>query len=422
MIDYSTYTLANGLKVVHNFDPSTAMVAVCILYNVGARDEHPSHTGLAHLLEHLMFGGSANVPDFDAQIERAGGINNAWTSNDFTCFYDVAPAQNLDTLLWAESDRMIGPSLTPKVLDVQRHVVIEEFKETHLNRPYGDLMHRLRALAYTTHPYRYPTIGKEISHIENVTAEEVRDFFNSHYAPNNAILAVSGNVSLEQLKESTGRWFSDVPRRVIAPRHNEPEPKPTEARREEVRGAVPQTEVYIAFHMPGYGEPGYRECDLLTDILASGRSSRFYRRLLLGSDLFTQADASIMGSEEPGLLMLRGRLSEDSDEAIAEAERLLMAEATALWQPRSEHDPDGVETFELERAINRFASQHTFSSLSYLHRAQELAMAALHGEDINSIVEAYRRVTLSTLCATARTVIAPERACTLVYRPEEPNI
>lgn len=206
MIDYSTYTLANGLKVVHNFDPSTAMVAVCILYNVGARDEHPSHTGLAHLLEHLMFGGSANVPDFDAQIERAGGINNAWTSNDFTCFYDVAPAQNLDTLLWAESDRMIGPSPTPKVLDVQRHVVIEEFKETHLNRPYGDLMHRLRALAYTTHPYRYPTIGKEISHIENVTAEEVRDFFNSHYAPNNAILAVSGNVSLEQLKESTGRW------------------------------------------------------------------------------------------------------------------------------------------------------------------------------------------------------------------------
>lgn len=200
MIRYTTFTLDNGLRVIHNYDPSTAMVAVNVIYNVGARDESPSLTGLAHLFEHLMFGGSVNIPDFDAALERAGGTSNAWTSNDFTDFYEVAPAANFETLLWLESDRMLGLAFSPRSLEVQQSVVIEEFKQTHLNTPYGDVAHRLREMLYTSHPYRYPAIGKEISHIERVTLDDVRRFFYSHYAPNNAVLAVSGNVTLGQVR------------------------------------------------------------------------------------------------------------------------------------------------------------------------------------------------------------------------------
>ena len=310
MIDFNRFTLSNGLRVIHNYDPTTAMVAVNVLYNVGSRDEDPSMTGLAHLFEHLMFGGSANIPDFDAEIERAGGMNNAWTSNDFTNFYDVAPARNFETLLWLESDRMLRLAFSEKSLEVQRNVVIEEFKQTHLNRPYGDLFHKLRSLVYRTHPYSIPTIGKEPAHIEKVTRDDVRDFFYSHYAPNNAVLAISGNVTPDQVRRGVERWFDSIPRRDIKPRTYQPEPLPDAPRELEVRGHVPQTCVVVAYPMPGYGQPGYIECDLITDILASGRSSRFYRRLLLGGDLFTSADASIIGSEEPGMLMLKGHLED----------------------------------------------------------------------------------------------------------------
>lgn len=428
MIDFNKFTLPNGLRVIHNYDPSTAMVAVNILYNVGSRDESASMTGLAHLFEHLMFGGSVNIPDFDAEMERAGGVDNAWTSNDFTNFYDVVPARNFETLLWLESDRMLGLAFSPKALDVQRHVVIEEFKETHLNRPYGDLYHLLRGLVYKSHPYRFPTIGKEPSHIEKVTDTDVRDFFYSHYAPNNAVLAVSGNVTLQQIRESVEQWFGPIPAREIAPRVYQPEPPVASPRELEVRGQVPQTCVVVAYPMPGYGEPGYIECDLITDILASGRSSRFYRRLVLGSELFASADAMIIGSEEPGMLMLQARLTDNSEEAARTAVARLQEEASCLCYHAAHRDrlsyvhsearPDGVSPFEVERAINRFASDFTFSSLSYLQRAQALAMAEMHGEDINDIVPAYRRVTTSSVVATARRVLDPRHACTLIYRPE----
>lgn len=326
MIDFNRFTLSNGLRVIHNYDPTTAMVAVNVLYNVGSRDEDPSMTGLAHLFEHLMFGGSVNIPDFDAEIERAGGMNNAWTSNDFTNFYDVAPARNFETLLWLESDRMLGLAFSEKSLEVQRNVVIEEFKQTHLNRPYGDLFHKLRSLVYHTHPYSIPTIGKEPAHIEKVTRDDVRDFFYSHYAPNNAVLAISGNVTPDQVRRGVERWFDSIPRRDIKPRTYQPEPLPEAPRELEVRGHVPQTCVVVAYPMPGYGQPGYIECDLITDILASGRSSRFYRRLLLGGDLFTSADASIIGSEEPGMLMLKGYLEDPSEATARKAVERLMSE------------------------------------------------------------------------------------------------
>ena len=428
MIDFNRFTLSNGLRVIHNYDPTTAMVAVNVLYNVGSRDEDPSMTGLAHLFEHLMFGGSANIPDFDAEIERAGGMNNAWTSNDFTNFYDVAPERNFETLLWLESDRMLRLAFSEKSLEVQRNVVIEEFKQTHLNRPYGDLFHKLRSLVYRTHPYSIPTIGKEPAHIEKVTRDDVRDFFYSHYAPNNAVLAISGNVTPDQVRRGVERWFDSIPRRDIKPRTYQPEPLPDAPRELEVRGHVPQTCVVVAYPMPGYGQPGYIECDLITDILASGRSSRFYRRLLLGGDLFTSADASIIGSEEPGMLMLKGHLEDPSEATARKAVERLMSEASELCYQASRLDrlsynltearPGGVTPYEVERAINRFASDFTFSSLSYLQRAQALAMAEMHGEDINEIVPAYRRVTTAMIATTARRVIDPAHACTLIYRPE----
>ena len=428
MIDFNRFTLSNGLRVIHNYDPTTAMVAVNVLYNVGSRDEDPSMTGLAHLFEHLMFGGSVNIPDFDAEIERAGGMNNAWTSNDFTNFYDVAPARNFETLLWLESDRMLGLAFSEKSLEVQRNVVIEEFKQTHLNRPYGDLFHKLRSLVYHTHPYSIPTIGKEPAHIEKVTRDDVRDFFYSHYAPNNAVLAISGNVTPDQVRRGVERWFDSIPRRDIKPRTYQPEPLPEAPRELEVRGHVPQTCVVVAYPMPGYGQPGYIECDLITDILASGRSLRFYRRLLLGGDLFTSADASIIGSEEPGMLMLKGYLEDPSEATARKAVERLMSEASELCYQASRLDrlsynltearPGGVTPYEVERAINRFASDFTFSSLSYLQRAQALAMAEMHGEDINEIVPAYRRVTTAMIATTARRVIDPAHACTLIYRPE----
>ena len=217
MIEYTTFTLPNGLRVVHHYDPTPSQVAVNVLYNVGARDEDPAHTGMAHLFEHLMFGGSANVPSFDHALEMAGARNNAWTSNDFTNFYATVPKENIETVLWAESDRMLSPLLTDESLEVQRGVVIEEFKQTCLNKPFGDIGHHLRALLYRVHPYRYPTIGREISHIENVTLEQVRRFFFSHYAPNNAVLAIAGPIPLELARELVEKWFATIPRRDVAP-------------------------------------------------------------------------------------------------------------------------------------------------------------------------------------------------------------
>ena len=261
-----------------------------------------------------------------------------------------------------------------------------------------------------------------------MTRDDVRDFFYSHYAPNNAVLAISGNVTPDQVRRGVERWFDSIPRRDIKPRTYQPEPLPDAPRELEVRGHVPQTCVVVAYPMPGYGQPGYIECDLITDILASGRSSRFYRRLLLGGDLFTSADASIIGSEEPGMLMLKGHLEDPSEDTARKAVERLMSEASELCYQASRLDrlsynltearPGGVTPYEVERAINRFASDFTFSSLSYLQRAQALAMAEMHGEDINEIVPAYRRVTTAMIATTARRVIDPAHACTLIYRPE----
>lgn len=403
--------LDNGLKIIHHHNPATVMVAVNILYNVGARDEKPELTGMAHLFEHLMFGGSTNIPNFDAEIERAGGMNNAWTNNDFTNFYDVAPAVNLETLFWLESDRMLELAFSQKSLEVQRNVVIEEFKQTCLNQPYGDLSHHLRSLLYKVHPYRYPTIGKEPAHIERVTPDDVKEFFFSHYAPNNAVLAVDGNVSFDTVVNLARKWFGDIPRRQIAPRTYPAEGPIVSPRSTTVSGRVPQTTVIRAFAMPGYAIPGYEECDLITDILASGRASRFYRNLVMEGNLFSEADASIAGSEEPGFLMLTGKLLHNGPEAEREALERLTAEAMKLTteQPTAH---------ELERAVNRFESNRTFAGMSFLNRAYEMAIAEMHGETSADISHRYNAVTTESITDTARRIIDPRHSVTLIYRPD----
>ena len=412
MIEYNTFTLSNGLRVVHNYDGATAMVALNVMYNVGARDESPEMTGMAHLFEHLMFGGSVNVPDFDGAIENAGGMNNAWTSNDYTNFYDIVPAQNVETAFWVESDRMLSLAFSDKALEVQRNVVIEEFKQTCLNRPYGDMSHYLRAMVYKHHPYRYPVIGKEISHIEKVTQDDVKEFFYSHYAPNNAVLSVSGNVSFDETCRLAEKWFGSIPVRDIAPRNYPQEPEQVEARREEVNGNVPQLAMVKAFRMPGYGQPNYIECDIITDLLASGRSSRFYRNLLMTTGAFTEVDASIIGSDEPGFMMLNCKLTDNDDASIDKAESLIMNEVQRLI------DGD-VSDYELTRTINRFESNFMFSSMGFMAKAQSLANYVMHNEDVNDVVNRYRKVTIDDIARVASEIFVPEKSSTLIYRPQK---
>lgn len=411
MIETTEFTLSNGLRVIHSYDPPSAMVAMNIIYNVGSRDERKDRTGMAHLFEHLMFGGSANIPSFDTSLELAGGVNNAWTNNDFTSFYDVVPAVNAETIFWLESDRMLSLAFNEKSLEVQRSVVIEEFKQTTLNRPYGDLMHHLRALAYKDHPYSYPTIGRNIADIEKVTLEDVKEFFYTHYAPNNAVMAVTGDISAEETRRLAEKWFASIPRREIASRLYGPEPPLRGPVRKTVEADVPQTALTIAFRMGGYHSPDYIPADLITDILASGHSSRFYRELLMGTEVFSSVNASIEGSDEPGLLLVTSRLLENSDEAIAEAERL-------IWEQLERMATDKVTGRELQRAINRYESDNTFSSINFLNRADMLALALIHNQDINALIPAYRAVTPGDILHVSASLFRPENSVTLVYRPK----
>lgn len=411
MIETNKLTLPNGLRVVHNYDGTTAMVAVDVLYGVGARYESPELTGLAHLFEHLMFGGSANIPDFDAAIERAGGKNNAWTSNDFTNFYDVVPAQNVETAFWLESDRMMGLAFSDKALEVQRSVVTEEFKQQCLNRPYGDESHHLRRLVYNEHPYRWPVIGKTPAHIAKVTQDDVRDFFYRFYGPDNAILSVSGNITFDHVRELAMKWFAPIPAigfsRPVLPA----EPAQESPRMAEATGRVPSTDIVMAYRMDGYGTDQYYAADLITDLLSNGQSSRFYRNLLVGTGLFSAVDASIIGSEDPGVLLIMGRLAAEGAAAEKDAVGAIERELKKLI------DGDASER-ELTRAVNRMESAQMFDNLSYLAKAQNLALAEYHGEDINDNIAKYRAIDTDAIARHASDIFNPDNRSTLYYRPE----
>lgn len=376
---------------------------------MGARDEDPSHTGFAHLFEHLMFGGSLHIPDYDTPVQNAGGENNAWTNNDITNYYITLPHQNVETGFWLESDRMLSLDFSPKSLEVQRQVVIEEFKQRNLNQPYGDASHLLRELAYESHPYRWPTIGKEIAHIAQATLEEVKDFFFRFYAPNNAILAVTGHISFEETVRLAEKWFGPIPARNISPRQLPAEKPQTAVRRKTVERKVPVDAIYMAFHMSNRMHPDYYVYDMITDILSNGRSSRFIQSLVQEQKLFTSIDAYISGSLDEGLLHVTGKPVEGV--SLEQAEE-------AIWKELEKMKTVPVSEQELEKVKNRYESEQIFNNINYLNVATNLAFFELTGkaEDINEEVGKYRAVTAEQIQATSARCFVPENCSILYYK------
>lgn len=412
MIEFNRYTLANGLKLLHHKDASTQMVALNLLYNVGSRDENPNETGFAHLFEHLMFGGSTNIPDFDTPLQEAGGENNAWTSEDITNYYEVVPRQNVEIAFWLESDRMLSLSFDQKSLDVQKQVVIEEFKQRCLNQPYGDIPLLIRPLAYHNHPYQWPTIGKEVSHIENATLDHVKDFFYSHYAPNNAILAVTGNIDLEEAIALTEKWFGPVPRREVKQRNLPIEPVQTEPRFLEVYRNVPIDAITKAYHMCCRTHEDYHAFDTLSDILSNGRSARLNQRLIMEKQLFSEVNAYIMGSIDAGLFFVTGKPADGV--SLEEADLALQEELEILTR-------ELVSAYELEKVINKFESNDTFSNIYFLNKATNLCYFELlnKAEDINLEVDKYLSLTPEKLRRVAAETFRKENCSTLYYRAEK---
>lgn len=409
MITVNRHILENGLRIVHSEDTTTQMVALNLLYDVGARDEHPEHTGFAHLFEHLMFGGSINIPDYDTPVQNAGGENNAWTNNDITNYYITLPCNNAEIGFWLESDRMLSLDFNEKSLEIQKNVVTEEFKQRNLNQPYGDVSHILREMAYKTHPYRWPTIGKEISHITNATLEEVKDFFYSFYAPNNAILAVSGNITFEETKRLAAKWFGDIPARDIKPRELPQEEPQTEEHRVTVFRDVPVDTLYMAFHICGRRDNSYHTFDIMSDILCNGRSSRLIQRLVIEKKIFSSIDAYISGSIDSGLFHITGKPCDGV--SLEEAEK-------AVWEELEDLKNHPVEELELEKVKNRYESEQIFSNINYLNVATNLAFFELIGkaEDINDEVRKYRSVSSEQITEMARKCFINTNSNILYYK------
>lgn len=408
MITVNRHILSNGLRLLHHQDESTQMVALNILYNVGAKDEDPNHTGFAHLFEHLMFGGSINIPDYDGPIQLAGGENNAWTNNDITNYYLSVPKQNVETGFWLESDRMLSLDFNQKSLDVQRQVVIEEFKQRDLNQPYGDVSHLMRPLAYKVHSYQWPTIGKEIAHIANATLDEVKDFFFHFYAPNNAILSVTGNISFEEAVRLTEKWFGEIPRRDVKVRNLPQEPVQTEERRLTVERAVPLDALYMAFHMSSRTDPDYYAFDILSDILSNGSSSRLTQQLIKEKKIFSSIDAYISGSIDAGLFHISGKPAPGISMEQAEA---------AVWEELEKLKVTLIDEQELEKVKNKFESNQIFSHINYLNVATNLAFFELIGqaEDLNKEVDNYRAITAGQIKRVAEQTFTRQNCNILFY-------
>lgn len=402
-------TFSNGLRLVHYEDLSTQMVALNIVYDVGARDEDPEHTGFAHLFEHLMFGGSKHIPDYDTPLQLAGGENNAWTNNDITNYYLTVPKPNVETAFWLESDRMLELAFSEQSLEVQRGVVMEEFKQRCLNQPYGDVGHLLRPLAYQVHPYRWPTIGKDLSHIEQATLEEVKSFFYRFYAPNNAVLAVTGNISWDETVCLTEKWFSSIPRRDVPIRHLPQEPVQTEEHRLTVERNVPLDALFMVYHMCGREDADYYAFDILSDILSNGRSSRLTRRLVQEQKVFSSIDAYISGTRHPGLLHISGKPAKGV--SLEQAEHAVRKELEELQQSL-------IGEQELEKVKNKFEATQIFGNINYLNVATNLAWYELTGqaEDIDLEVERYRSVTAEQLRTVARQTFRADNSTVLYYK------
>lgn len=408
MIEFSKFTLANGLKVLVHEDDSTPLVAINILYNVGSKDESPDKTGFAHLFEHLMFGGSANIADFDGPIQRAGGENNAFTNSDITNFYDILPAQNIETAFWLESDRMLSLNFDKKVLAIQQKVVVEEFKETCLNEPYGDVWHHLSDMAFKVHPYRWPTIGKVPEHVEDATLEDVKTFFYNYYRPNNAILVVSGNAKVDQVKKLSQKWFGAIESGKIPGRNIPLEPPQIKLEKRINKARVPVDALYMAFHMPERTHKDFYATDLLSDVLCNGQSSRLYRRLLKEQKLFNAIDCYITGSIDPGLLVIEGKPIDGVSLEQAEA---------AIWKELEELKKELIPEKELQKLKNKIESVLSFSELNILNKAINLAFFELLGDSnlINEEGGHYQMVTTEDIKRMACEILTQENCSALHY-------
>lgn len=414
MINYKEFTLPNGLVVIVHEDKTTPMAAVNILYNVGSRDENPEKTGFAHLFEHLMFGGSKNIPSYDTPLEKAGGENNAFTSSDITNFYLSLPAANLETAFWLESDRMLNLAFSEKSLEVQRNVVMEEFKQRYLNQPYGDDWLLMRPLAYKKHPYQWPTIGKELSHIADATMDDVRAFYNKFYNPCNAIMAVTGNVSSEEVYDLAMKWFAPIPSGSPYKRNLPQEPVQTKQEFMEVERDVPSDALYMAWHMPGRLDEKYHRTDLISDILSHGESSRFTQRLVKDKQLFTSLNAYVTGDMDPGLFVISGKLNEGV--SFDEAEKAVYNELEIL-----KNTPPGEE--ELQKTKNKIESILVFSELKITTIALNLCVAKLMGDTslVNSELEKYLKVTPEMISEQAKAMFTPENCSILHYKSKNKN-
>lgn len=408
MVKFNRFTLNNGLRVIVHEDHTTPMAVLNVLYDVGARDEDPDKTGFAHLFEHLMFGGSANIPVYDEPLQRVGGENNAFTTNDITNYYITLPAANIETAFWLESDRMLSLAFSKKSLEVQRNVVIEEFKQRYLNQPYGDVWLKLRPLVYKKHPYQWATIGKEIKHIEDARMEDVKAFFSKHYNPQNAIMVVGGNVTTEQVKQLADKWFAPIPAGEKYHRNLPQEPEQKEERRLTVAAKVPLNDVYIAFHMPGRLDDGYYEADMISDILSRGNSSRLYKTLVKDKQLFSEIHAYNMGSFDRGMFVVEGKPLENVSIETAEA---------AIWEELEIIKNQLVPADELTKVKNKTESTMVFSEMSLLDKAMNLAQFELFGDadKLNHETNKYLAVTAEQIQKQAKEIFRKENSSTLIY-------
>ncbi|HUR66366.1 MAG TPA: pitrilysin family protein [Chitinophagaceae bacterium] len=408
MIQFEKFTLANGLRVIVHQDLSTPMAVMNIMYDVGARDEDPERTGFAHLFEHLMFGGSVNVPEYDEPLQMAGGENNAYTTNDLTNYYIQLPSANLETAFWLESDRMLSLAFSKKSLDVQRKVVCEEFKEHYLTKPYGDVWHKMRELAYKKHPYRWMTIGKELSHIENAQLEDVKDFFFKYYRPANAVMVVAGDITMERVKALAEKWFGDIPSGDKYKRNLPQEPEQKEERKLEIKANVPLDALYKCWHMPGRLDRRYYIIDLLTDILSGGGSSRLYQSLVKEKQLFSNIECHHFGSTDNGLVVIEGKLVKGIK--MEEAEKAVDIELEKMKN-------ELVNETELQKVKNKTESMIAFEDMSVMSRANSLAYYEVLGDAswMNFELEKYASVTTDDILQESRNIFRNSNCNTIHY-------
>ncbi len=408
MLDFKKFTLANGLRVIYHEDRSTPLVCMNILYDVGARDEDKDRTGFAHLFEHLMFGGSINIPNYDEPLQRVGGENNAFTSNDMTNYYLTVPTANLETAFWLESDRMLSLAFSEKSLEVQRNVVIEEFKQRYLNQPYGDVWLLVRPMVYKVHPYLWDTIGKEISHIAEAKMDDVKAFFRKFYCPNNAIMVLAGNVSLDEVQQLSEKWFGPIPKGPDNKRNLPAEPEQTEFRSLTVEREVPFNSIYKTYHMCSRRDKEFYAVDLLSDILSDGNSSRLYNKLVKGEKMFSELNSYADDSMDKGMFVISGKVLDGV--TLEAAEKAIEAELEKLKIEK-------VQEKELQKVQNKVEATLEFSEMNIMNKALNFAIAELMGDagNVNKEKEKYLAVTPEQVQEQAKRIFRKENCSTLYY-------